>query len=143
MADVELKPITGGCLCRRVRFRIDARPIAMRLCWCRLCQYLAAGNATVNLVFPSNAITIDGELRDYASVAESGRRMHRRFCPICGTQLFSEAEERPHLIIVRNGALDDTSLLKPDATIWTAEAPEWAWIDEGLPQHPGQPPPVA
>ena len=34
--------------------------------------------------------------------------MHRRFCPDCGTQLFSEAESRPHLIFVRNGALDDT-----------------------------------
>ena len=143
MADVELKPVTGGCLCGRVRFRIDARPLAMRMCWCRLCQYLAVGNASVNLVFPSNAIRIEGELKDYPSVAESGRRMHRRFCPNCGTQLFSEAEERPHLIIVRNGALDDTALLKPDATIWTAQAPDWAWIDETLPQHAGQPPPVA
>ena len=29
--------------------------------------------------------------------------MHRRFCPSCGTHLFSEAESRPHLVIVRNG----------------------------------------
>jgi hypothetical protein len=143
VAGRELKPITGGCLCGRVRFRIAAQPLAMRLCWCRLCQYLAAGNATVNLVFPSDAISIEGELSDFPSTAESGRRMHRRFCPNCGTQMFSEAEERPHLIIVRNGTLDDTALMKPDATIWTSQAPEWAWVDESLPQHPGQPPPVA
>ena len=135
--------ITGGCLCGKVRFRISAEPIAMRLCWCRLCQYLAAGNATVNVVFPSNAIQIEGEPRDFRSVAASGNVMHRRFCADCGTQLFSEAESRPHLIIVRNGALDDTELMSPGATIWTAEAPEWAWIDEDLPQHAGQPPPVA
>jgi hypothetical protein len=135
--------IHGGCLCRKVRYRISAQPIAMRLCWCRVCQYLGAGNATVNVVFPSNAITIEGELRDYQSIAASGNRMHRRFCPACGTQLFSESEARPHLIIVRNGTLDDTELLAPGATIWTAEAPEWAWIDESLPQHAGQPPPVA
>jgi hypothetical protein len=134
---------TGGCLCRQVRYEIEAEPIAMRLCWCRDCQYFAAGNATVNVVFPSNAIRIQGELRDYQSVAESGNRMHRRFCPHCGTPVFSEAESRPHLIIVRNGTLDDTALLKPSATIWTDSAPEWAWIDEHLPQHAGQPPPVA
>ena len=115
----------------------------MRLCWCRLCQYLAAGNATVNVVFPSEAITIEGSLADYRSTADSGNVMHRRFCPKCGTQLFSAAESRPHLIIVRNGALDDTELTSPGATIWTAQAPEWAWIDESLPQHAGQPPPVA
>lgn len=140
MDDME---ITGGCLCGAVRFRIAAKPIAARLCWCRLCQYLASGNATVNVVFPSDAISIEGELRDYRSIAASGNVMHRRFCPTCGTQLFSAAESRPHLIIVRNGALDDTELLAPSATIWTSEAPEWAWIDEALPQHAGQPPPIA
>ena len=135
--------ITGGCLCRRVRFRLTAEPVAMRLCWCRLCQYLAAGNATVNLVFPSDALHVDGEVADYRSVADSGNVMHRRFCADCGTHLFSEAESRPHLIIVRNGALDDRELLTPGATIWTDSAPEWAWIDESLPNHSGQPPPVA
>jgi hypothetical protein len=139
--------ITGGCLCRAVRFRITAQPIAMRLCWCRLCQYLASGNATVNVVFPSDAIEITvgngGELHDYRSIAASGSVMHRRFCTACGTQLFSASEARPHLIIVRNGALDDTALAAPSATIWTTQAPAWAWIDESLAQHAGQPPPIA
>ena len=135
--------ITGGCLCRKVRFRITAAPMAMRLCWCRDCQYFAAGNATVNVVFPSNALAVEGELKDYRSVADSGNVMHRHFCPNCGTPVFSAAESRPHLVIVRNGALDDTGLTRPGATIWTDSAPEWAWIDESLPQFAGQPPPVA
>ena len=138
-----MKTITGGCLCKQVRFEIAAEPMAMRLCWCRDCQYLASGNATVNVVFPSNALKVEGELRDYQSQADSGNRMHRRFCPNCGTPVFSAAESRPHLVIVRNGALDDTELTKPGATIWTASAPEWAWIDDTLPMHTGQPPPVA
>lgn len=138
-----MTPITGGCLCRKVRLRITAAPIAMRLCWCRDCQYFAAGSATVNVVFPSDAVTVEGELTDYVSVADSGSRMHRRFCPSCGTPVFSASESRPHLLIVRNGALDDTELLTPSATIWTASAPEWAWIDDAHPKFEGQPPPVA
>jgi hypothetical protein len=135
--------IKGGCLCKSVRFRLTAKPIAMRLCWCRLCQYIAAGNATVNVVFPSEALTVEGDLTDWRSVADSGSAMHRRFCPKCGTHIFSASEARPHLVIVRNGALDDTELLRPGATIWTDAAPEWAWIDEALPMHAGQPPPIA
>lgn len=135
---------TGGCLCGQVRFEFSAEPIAMRLCWCRDCQYFAAGNATVNVVFRTESLkTLTGELRDYQSVAESGNRMHRRFCPNCGTPVFSAAESRPHLLIVRNGALDDIELMKPGATIWTESAPGWASIDETLPMHAGQPPPVA
>ena len=135
--------ITGGCLCRKVRFRISAEPLAMRICWCRLCQYLAAGNATVNVAFPSDAISIEGERTEYCSVADSGNVMRRHFCPACGTQLFSAADSRPHLIFVRNGALDDTGLLRPGATIWTSQAPVWACIDQSLPRHAGQAPPVA
>ena len=69
--------------------------------------------------------------------------MHRKFCPTCGTHLFSEAESRPHLVFVRLGALDDPEAVKPAATIWTASAPSWAAIDRTLPQIPGQPPPAA
>ena len=88
-------------------------------------------------------MTISGELSDYRSVADSGAVMHRRFCPSCGTPMFSEAESRPHLIFVRAGTLDDTALGRPVATIWTSEAPSWACFDESMPRIERQPPPVA
>ena len=131
----------GGCLCGAVRFVAAAEPVFTRLCWCRLCQYLAAGNATVNVVFPSDKVTVAGEVRWYASVAESGNPMQRGFCPSCGTPLFSRTDARPHLMIVRAGALDDPALLPPSGTIWTDEAPEWAHIDHHHPTFARQPPP--
>ena len=134
--------VTGGCLCKQVRYRITAAPIVTRICWCRLCQYLASGSGTVNVCFPSNAITIEGEMKDYRSVADSGNVMHRRFCPSCGTALFSEAEIRPHLVFVRAGTLDDPEVAKPAATIWTSAAPSWACISEELPKIERQPPPA-
>jgi len=140
MANTE---ITGGCLCKAVRYRVTAGPMATRVCWCRVCQYLGAGSGTVNVCFPTNAMTIEGETRDYRSLADSGNVMHRRFCPACGTTLFSEAESRPHLIFVRAGTLDDPEIARPGATIWTSQAPSWACIDESLPKNERQPPPVA
>jgi hypothetical protein len=135
--------ISGGCLCGAVRYNSSAEPITARLCWCRVCQYIAAGNAAVSACFSTSGMTISGETRDYQSVADSGNRMHRRFCPTCGVHLFSEAESRPHLIFVRVGTLDDPDTVKPAATIWTAKAPRWACIDASLPSFDGQPPPVA
>jgi hypothetical protein len=75
--------------------------------------------------------------------ADSGNVMHRRFCPKCGTQLFSEAESRPHLVFVRAGTLDDRELAKPRSTIWVSAAPSWACIDDTIPRVERQPPPVA
>lgn len=135
--------VTGGCLCKSVRYRVSAQPVVTRMCWCRVCQYFACGNASVNVCFPSNVISIEGEARDYRSVADSGNVMHRRFCPSCGTHLFSEAESRPHLIFVRAGTLDNPELAKPSMAIWTASAPSWACIDSAIPSVTGQPPPAA
>ena len=110
-------------------------------CWCRVCQYLGAGGATVNACFPSAALTVSGELRDYCLIADSGNVAHRRFCAACGTHLFSASEARPHLIFVRAGTLDDRELAKPSVTIWTSSAPSWACFDERLPRIERQPPP--
>jgi hypothetical protein len=134
--------ITGGCLCGAVRYSSTAAPIVTRACWCRLCQFLGAGSATVNVCFPSASFTVTGKLSDYSCAADSGNVMHRRFCPVCGTPMFSEAEVRPHLIFVRAGTLDDPEIARPSATIWTSQAPSWACMDPALPKVERQPPPA-
>ena len=117
--------------------------MAARMCWCRLCQYLGGGSATVNVCFPADKLRTAGEVRWHESVADSGTRMRRGFCPQCGTPLFSVAETRPHLVFVRAGALDDPNLIGPEAIIWTSAAPRWAHFDPEVPQYPAQIPPVA
>jgi hypothetical protein len=141
MSDSVAVNITGGCLCGAVRYVATAEPLVVRACWCRVCQHFAAGNATINLAFPADAVTLSGELRDFPSVADSGSHMHRRFCPRCGVHVTSAADERPHLLIIRAGTLDDPGRFAPQAQIWTSAAPPWARLDPALPQFTGQPPP--
>ncbi len=136
-------PITGGCRCGAVRYACTADPIAARVCWCRDCQYFAAGSATINVIFPAPSVAITGPLRSYVSQADSGNQMTRTFCERCGTPITSAADARPHLTILRAGTLDDPELARPAMTIWTESAPTWACIDSTLPRHPRQPPPVA
>jgi hypothetical protein len=132
--------ITGGCLCGAVRYTIEAEPLTTRVCWCKLCQKIGAGGGTVNVAFPAEAVSVQGELRDYESVADSGNKMHRRFCPQCGTPMFTSSEARPHIMGVRAGTLDDPEVTKPEITIWVKEAPSWAAIDPDIPQEERQPP---
>ena len=133
--------IGGGCLCGAVRFVIAAEaPLAVRQCWCRTCQYLGAGSGTVNAIFLKADLSVSGPLTNHVSVADSGAVMHRRFCSVCGTPLFSEAEPRPGVVIVRVGALDRPNLTAPSAIIWAGSAPAWACFDPELPTIAGQPP---
>lgn len=135
--------ITGRCLCGAVRWESSQRPIVTRVCWCRECQYIGAGSGTVNACFRTEALAVTGETRTYRSVADSGNSMRRRFCPSCGTAVFSEAESRPHLVFVRVGTFDDPNHAEPAMTIWTSSAPRWACIDPALPHVEKQPPPAA
>lgn len=142
-APVVQLPITGGCLCKAVRYEVSAAPIVTRQCWCRLCQYLGAGSSTVNVAFETQHVVFNGEMTTFASVADSGNVLRRGFCSICGTPVTSQAEARPHLIFLRAGTLDDTSIARPAMNIWTRQAPQWAHLDPDLPMVSGQPPPAA
>ena len=135
--------VKGQCLCHAIRFTVEGPPLAARVCWCRLCQYLGAGNGMTSVCFLSAGLKIEGDPAWFESIADSGNVMQRGFCATCGTPLFSKALVRPHLIFIRAGALDDPNLMPPQMTIWTAEAPAWAIFDPALPQYEGQPPPVA
>ncbi|MDH5822843.1 GFA family protein [Luteimonas sp. RD2P54] len=130
---------TGGCKCGTVRYTIRLEPVTTRLCWCRDCQYWAAGNAAVNIVVPRAALTVEGVPSAWDSVADSGSHMRRSFCGTCGTQLFSEARENAEHMVVRVGTLDDAGGIRPESVIWTASAPPWALIDPALKAFPGQP----
>ena len=133
---------TGACLCGQVRFRIDAEPGASRVCWCRDCQRIAS-NGTVNVIFPSESIEVTGTTGRHEKAADSGNTVTRRFCPQCGTQLFSDSTGRPGLTVVRIGTLDDPSAIRPAANIWASSAPAWACLDSSLESFERGPAPAA
>jgi hypothetical protein len=95
------------------------------------------------VAFETKHVAITGELKRYASKADSGNILQRGFCSVCGTPVTSQAEVRPHLIFLRAGTLDDPSIVSPAMNIWTKSAPHWAHIDLDLPMVAGQPPPAA
>ena len=77
--------IAGGCLCGAVRYEARSAPIVTRICWCRVCQYLACGNGAVGVGFRTDSFALTcGQPLDYVSTADSGNVMHRRFCGRCG-----------------------------------------------------------
>ncbi len=132
---------TGGCLCGQVRYSLSAEPLVSRICWCRDCQHLAS-NGTVNAIFPSASITItNGEPAAYTKRSDGGNDVTRRFCPHCGSHLFADSTGRAGFTVVRLGTLDDPSSVKPSANIWSASAPAWACLDEGLERVERQPTP--
>lgn len=140
------QPTTGRCFCGQVRFTIRGEAIRQRACWCRDCQYLAGGNASINMAFRSQDVSVEGELSHYESPADSGNMMRRSFCPNCGTHLFSAQVASPEYVVIRAGTLDDREIAAPQSIIWMDSKPSWGWSDPDIPHHPrhvaAAPPPV-
>jgi hypothetical protein len=115
---------------------IDAEPIGCRACWCRDCQYIASGSATVNVLFPEEAVTFTGEVTKLTKTADSGNTVERGFCPVCGSQMYSRTVvPKGQPIRIRAGTLDNPELLAPQALIWVDSAPSWATLDAALPHY--------
>jgi hypothetical protein len=64
-------------------------------------------------VFPQDAVTIDGETRDYAG---------RFFCPRCGSSIFGRSADE---IEVNLGSLDAPDQLMPTYESWIVRRESW------------------
>ncbi|MBC2669436.1 GFA family protein [Novosphingobium piscinae] len=131
---------TGRCACGATQLEITAEPVAVRQCWCRQCQQIAAGGPTNNAIFPADAVRIEGALGHSQWRAASGNTLTFHFCPGCGTQVYGQSSARLHLKTVRLGMIDEPHGLRPEMIIWTDEAPAWACLDPQLEQWPQMPP---
>ena len=109
---------TGGCLCGKVRITATGRPYRVGLCHCLDCRKHHGALFHASAVFPQEAVTVTGEVRDYQG---------RYFCPDCGSSVFSRTDDE---IEVNLGTLDAPDQLVPTYELWTKRREGW------LPEFP-------
>ncbi len=123
----------GQCFCGSVTFTAKGNPKAARMCWCRDCQRIASGSATVNILFDETDMSYSGALTTITRTADSGNIVERGFCPVCGSQMYSKTCVPSGMPMrVRAGTLNDPEIMAPTAIIWALSAPKWAVLDPQL-----------
>ena len=133
-------PMTGGCLCGKIRYTVSQPLQNIIACHCTHCQKASGAGASHNAVVPTSAVTFtSGQPKLFADTAQSGNTLNRYFCGDCGSPIYSHRATTPETLVVRAGTLDDSSAMKITMNIWTRSARPWAWIDPASRQHPGQP----
>jgi hypothetical protein len=131
---------TGGCACGAIRFKITAPLMGVGACHCTDCQKASGGGPNYVALAPKSGFEItQGEARVYVTKGDSGEDAGRAFCPNCGTPLWSLPPKAP-FATVRLGALDHNADLTPALHLYTASAPPWHLMREGVPTFPKMPP---
>jgi hypothetical protein len=110
--------ITGGCLCGEVRIAASGRPYRVGLCHCLDCRKHHGALFFAAAMFAEDAVTVEGETRDYAG---------RHFCPRCGSSVFNRYGDE---LEVHLGALVAPDQLTPTYECWTIRRESW------LPEFP-------
>jgi hypothetical protein len=136
MADL---PLTGGCLCGGVRFRVDAPLVVATYCHCTRCQRRTGTAASAQARIQPGSLTVtQGEelIRTYAP--PDG--FPKLFCGACGSALWSRSPADAEIMSVRLGAFDGDPGIRPSLRQFVAYAAVWEDVpDDGLPRYDERP----
>ena len=124
--------LTGKCLCGNIAFSADTEIKMMANCHCSDCR-AATGAAYGTLLFvDGDALQIEGTPKVFNHTADSGADMEKHFCPDCGSQLFGRNSNRPGMMTIRAGNVDQTELVKPAVNDYLGSKIESTPVDPDL-----------
>jgi hypothetical protein len=123
-----MSKMEGGCLCGSVRYSGDAEPALVAICHCRDCQKFTGSAFGFLILVPKDALELQGTLKTFSSLADSGKPILRHFCPECGSSVSEEPSIRPGFVLINGGTLDDPTI-KPSMEIYCDR--ELPWVQLG------------
>lgn len=127
-------PLSGGCSCGAVRYRLTAAPLFVHCCHCLDCQRQTGSAFVLNALIETEKVEILAGAPEPVSMPTDSGRPHDIYrCPACRVAVWSDYGRRGALRFVRVGTLDAPSALKPDVHIFTRSKVPWVQLPEGVP----------
>lgn len=110
----------GGCACGAVRLTVKGKPIRSGLCHCLTCRKPHASAFNPFVMFRSDLIHIEGEVRSW----QSSPGYERFFCPRCGSRVFAKSSDDDE-VEISLGSLDEPALFEPSYELWITRREAW------------------
>jgi hypothetical protein len=136
-------PVSGGCKCGAVRYRLGAEPRSVYACHCRDCQREGSGPYSIGILAWRKNFALeqgDDKIITFRKVAESGRMVVQHLCSSCFTRIWHDPAGDPSIIVVRAGTLDDPGWAEPVIQIWTASRLSFVALNPQRPSYERQAP---
>ena len=118
-----MRTLEGRCLCGQVRLTVRGEPKRTGICHCADCRQESGSAFTYYAVWPADQFEHEGETAGFSG---------RRFCPKCGSRLFSADDAEAE---IKLGCLDIAPTgFTPTYELWIKRREPWLRPVEGAEQ---------
>ena len=117
----------AACSCGKLEVVCEGEPLRISMCHCLECQRRTGAIFGAQAWFTQQQTTISGNAAQYTRRSDAGRSVSFRFCPICGSTVYWEAEAFPGHIAVAVGSFADPAF--PAPTYSGSEGKRHHWIE--------------
>ena len=122
-------PLTGGCQCGQLRYRVTEIPTTLYCCHCTECQGQSSSAFGMSLRVPGSGVELHGEFSSFIRDEGNPLAVECVFCPKCGTRVVHRGRGEDWGLSVKAGTLDDKTWLSPVGHIWTRSAQQWVELN--------------
>jgi hypothetical protein len=126
---------TARCSCGKLSVDVEGEPAIVIACHCTECQRRTGSVFGVGAYYLKEQVTISGPSKGYTRPGADGRKMHNRFCPDCGTNLYWESEMFPVAYGIAVGAFLDPKFPAPSRSVWEVNRHNWVQLGAEIAGH--------
>ncbi len=129
--------VLGGCLCGRVRFRIELPTLFCGHCHCSMCRRNHGASHVTWFAVPEAQLTIEAGEQDLTRYVSSPHGS-RSFCGQCGSSLFCVTAAHPGQVDIPLANMDGPIDRAPQLHFFFDDRAPWAFVEDGLPRLGGE-----
>ena len=124
----------ASCSCGKLIVRTRGEPLCVSICHCLACQKRTGSVFGAQARFPADAVTVEGQSREYVRVGEEGSSARFHFCPECGSTVFYRLDAIPGVVAVPVGAFADPDYPQPRVSVYGVRQHHWVHLPDSIEQ---------
>jgi hypothetical protein len=127
----------GSCSCGQLRISCRGEPVRVSICHCLDCQKRTGSAFGYQARFPAEQVTIEGEMKEFERLGDSGQPITFRFCPLCGSTVYWTLPSQPGMIAVAVGAFADPEYPAPWFSVYENRRHRWVNVPSSVTERLG------
>ena len=125
--------LSGHCLCGKIRISGTVEIKGIPNCHCTECRRATGATFATMLFVTDSAIKIVGKPKIFRHKSDKGSIMEKHFCGHCGSQVFGRNSNRPGIMSLRAGILDQIEHIEPTVNVYLDSKVPSTLINQILP----------